>query len=64
MALSFLIFIQCQKCCKKYKGCCSEECADFIELSEEEQKIIFKKGKIKFTAQKSKSIKPKLYELS
>ena len=58
-----ILFIQCKECFVKYKGCCSVECTDFIQLSKEEQKIIFKKGKVKFTAQISKSVKPKLYKL-
>ena len=55
-----ILFIQCERCFKEYKGCCSIKCADFIELPKDEQKSIFKKGNIKFTAQKSNSIKPKL----
>jgi UPF0176 protein len=33
-----LLFIQCDECAKKYEGCCSKECFDFIHLPEEEQK--------------------------
>ena len=33
-----LLFIQCDDCAKKYEGCCSKECLDFIHLPEEEQK--------------------------
>ena len=50
-----LLFIQCEKCGKKYKNCCSEECCKINSLSEEDQKTlrkghknsnkIFKKGK-------------------
>ena len=58
-----ILFIQCKLCSKKYDNCCSEDCADFIKLPNEDQKNLFKKGKVKFTAQKSKSIKPKLYKL-
>ena len=58
-----ILFIQCNKCSKKYNECCSINCANFIKLSGEEQKRLFKSGKIKFTAQKSNRIKPKLYEL-
>ena len=58
-----ILFIQCKICSKKYDNCCSKDCADFIRLPKEDQKELFKKGKIKFTAQKSKSIKPKLYKL-
>ena len=59
-----ILFIQCKACSKKYANCCSTDCADFIKLPKEDQKELFKSGKIKFTAQKSKSIKPKLYKLS
>ena len=57
-----ILFIQCKKCCKKYNNCCSKKCNDFIKLPKEEQKKIFKEGRIKFTAQKSSRIKPKLYD--
>jgi hypothetical protein len=39
------------------------ECSDFIKLPKEEQKKLFKKGTVKFTAQKSSKIKPKLYTI-
>ena len=58
-----ILFIQCKACSKKYNNCCSNQCSSFIELPKEEQKKLFKQGKIKFTAQKSDSIKPKLYKL-
>ena len=59
-----ILFIQCKICSKKYNNCCSINCSDFIKLPKEEQKKLFKEEKVKFTAQKSNSIKPKLYELS
>ena len=58
-----ILFIQCKKCSILHNQCCSLECADFIKLPKEEQKAIFKKGNVKFTAQKSMSIKPKLYKI-
>ena len=58
-----ILFIQCKLCSEKYNGCCSIECSDFIELPQDEQKRVFKEGNIEFTAQKSKSIKPKLYKV-
>ena len=58
-----ILFIQCKKCAKKYNRCCSEKCTDFIQLSREEQRKLFKAGKISFNAQKSTKTKPKLYEL-
>ncbi len=33
-----LLFIQCDECKKKYEGCCSKACQDFIHLDEVEQK--------------------------
>ncbi|MFN2260638.1 MAG: rhodanese-related sulfurtransferase [Psychroflexus sp.] len=50
-----LLFIQCEECAEKMEGCCSTECQEIIQLSEEEQKKlragtsnsnrIFKKGR-------------------
>lgn len=37
-----LLFIQCEDCKKKYDGCCSQECQDFIHLPIEEQKELRK----------------------
>lgn len=37
-----VLFIQCQACADKYAGCCSDECAAFIALPEEEQKALRK----------------------
>lgn len=37
-----LLFIQCPECTKKYKGCCSQECKNTIELSAELQKQLRK----------------------
>ena len=34
-----ILFIQCPACAEKYKACCSQKCADFIQLDPEEQKI-------------------------
>ena len=58
-----ILFIQCKVCASKYDKCCSIQCSDFIKLPIAEQKELFKTGKIKFTAQKSSSIKPKLYQV-
>ena len=58
-----ILFIQCKKCLEKYSGCCSLECADFIKMPKEIQRKIFKKGNVKFTAQRSDNIKPKLYKI-
>ena len=58
-----ILFIQCSVCNKKYNGCCSKKCSDFSKLPREEQRKLFRSGKISFNAQKSKKTKPKLYEL-
>ena len=59
-----ILLIQCDKCLKQYNGCCSNQCKEFVKLPKEEQKIIFKTGEIKFNAQKSSKIKPKLSQLT
>jgi UPF0176 protein len=33
-----ILFIQCDQCREQYHGCCSETCAEFIQLPAEEQK--------------------------
>ena len=58
-----ILFIQCNKCSEKYSKCCSKTCADFIKKPIAKQHALFKSGKIKFTAQKSNSIKPKLNKI-
>ncbi|MGN6165712.1 MAG: oxygen-dependent tRNA uridine(34) hydroxylase TrhO [Flavisolibacter sp.] len=60
-----LLFIQCQECKKKYDGCCSKECQDFIHLPIEEQKEKRRgidKGRNIFNKSKSR-LRPKLTEL-
>ncbi len=39
-----LLFIQCQECAEKYKGCCSTACAEVIALPAEKQKEL-RRGK-------------------
>ena len=58
-----LLFIQCQKCEEIFENCCSKKCAEFICLPLPEQKRIIKEGDLKFNAQKSKRLRPKLNEL-
>ncbi|MDP1803463.1 MAG: rhodanese-related sulfurtransferase [Bacteroidota bacterium] len=41
-----LLFIQCQACAEKMKGCCTPECVDIIALPIEEQRKL-RKGRIK-----------------
>lgn len=57
-----LLFIQCESCAEKHRGCCSSECRKIIELPLEQQKAIrkginkgrqvFRKGR-KLKAQKN-----------
>lgn len=52
-----LLFIQCDECAEKMKGCCCDACADIVSLPDEQRKalrkgirndaMIFKKGKSK-----------------
>ena len=39
-----LLFIQCERCAKKMKNCCSNECIKIISLSDQERKEL-RKGK-------------------
>ena len=60
-----LLFIQCAECAKKYEGCCSKECQDFIHLPEEEQKELRKgidKGRNIFNKSKAR-LRPRLNEI-
>jgi UPF0176 protein len=41
-----LLFIQCEECAAEYNRCCSQKCAEFITLPEEEQKAL--RGKTEF----------------
>ena len=59
-----ILFIQCNVCSRRYNGCCSEECSNFIKLEIKQQKELFKSGKVKFNSQKSNNIKPKLSEIN
>ena len=55
-----ILFIQCSECNRKYKNCCSKKCLDFSSLPIDVQKRKFKSGEIKFSAQYSNDVKPKL----
>lgn len=54
-----LLFIQCETCAEKYKGCCSEECLNVFELPLEIQKEL-RKGIDKGQMVHGKSMKRKL----
>ena len=52
-----LLFIQCDECKKKFEGCCSQGCQDFIHLPAEQQKELRKgidKGRNVFNKAKSR----------
>ncbi len=57
-----LLFIQCEECAEKFKGCCSNECLQVIQLPEEEQVALRKgidKGRMVFNKSK-KRLRPRL----
>ena len=59
-----LLFIQCENCEKKFRGCCSEACFEIINLPEEKQVTLRKgidKGQMIFNKSK-KRLRPKLKE--
>ncbi|HAD34093.1 MAG TPA: hypothetical protein DCF44_06285 [Chitinophagaceae bacterium] len=61
-----LLFIQCDECASKMKGCCSPECVNVYELPEEEQAKIRKgidKGQMIFNKSKQGRIRPRLNEI-
>ena len=59
-----ILLIQCTKCSKNLNNCCSKDCAEFLLLPIDERKKIFKDGKIKFNAQKTDKIRPKLKDIN
>ena len=69
-----LLFIQCEECADKYKGCCSEECRETVELPEAEKKVlrkgvnkgqhIYRKGRSeKLLYKKPKTIEQSLFKV-
>ena len=60
-----ILFIQCDKCYKKYDGCCTKECKDFASLPIEEQRILRKDPKkVVSQTRYSSRVKPKLARLN
>jgi UPF0176 protein len=45
-----LLFIQCEECAEKYENCCSQKCADFVRLPEEEKTAL--RGTLEFNGSK------------
>lgn len=37
-----ILFIQCEACAHRYDSCCSDKCADFVRLPEDEQRLLRK----------------------
>ena len=61
--LCHLLFIQCDDCQSHYSGCCSKECSDYLELSDE-KKLSRKKDFLSYNEKRLKGkIKPKLYDI-
>ena len=61
--LCHILFIQCDSCLEKYSGCCSNECLNYISLSEE-GKQDEKKSFLEYNSKRlGKNIKPKLYNI-
>ena len=59
-----LLFIQCDKCAKKFNDCCSDACNDFMQLDIEDRKKIRKDENKKVSSAKlSTKFRPKLYKL-
>jgi len=62
--LCHILFIQCDACTKKYKGCCSDKCLEYICLTNEEQHKEKEKFLIYNKKRLGKNIKPKLYNIN
>lgn len=62
-----LLFIQCDSCRDKMKGCCSQPCVDMVSLPEEVQKEMRKgidKGQMIFNKSREGRIRPRLDEIN
>jgi UPF0176 protein len=57
-----LLFIQCPECAQKMKYCCSEECMEISELSEEEQRKLRKQSDSGIRIFTKGRIRPRLNE--
>ena len=60
-----ILFIQCDKCNKKYAGCCSAECKEFASLPVAKQRLFRKDPeKVVSRARYSSRVKPRLNDLN
>ena len=60
-----LLFIQCDACREKMKGCCTEACKEIIELPEDAQKEIRKgidRGQMIFNKSREGRLRPRLQD--
>ncbi|MCC6690912.1 MAG: hypothetical protein IT235_05210 [Bacteroidia bacterium] len=59
-----LLFIQCDECREKYKGCCTPECKEIVALPVTEQRKL-RKGKVKKNAHSvyKSRLRPNLKEI-
>ena len=57
-----ILFIQCDKCCEKFLGCCSDDCKKISILPIEEQRLLRKKLSIKANPYSTfkKRVRPRL----
>lgn len=61
--LCHMLFIQCKECSKKYEGCCSKECLDYLK-SEKKDNEKAKRDFVKYIKKRNKGlVKPKLTEI-
>ena len=61
--LCHLLFIQCEQCNKKFKGCCCIECLDYYNLDEKNKKSK-KEEFLDFNNKRLEGrVKPKLYDI-
>lgn len=58
-----ILFIQCDRCADAYQGCCSQRCADFINLPKSEQEALKQAGRAIFSSQLSDRARPRLSDV-
>ena len=61
--LCHMLFIQCRRCSKKYEGCCSRECLDYLKSEDKDNEKV-KRNFVKYLKKRNKGlVKPKLTEI-